>query len=99
MIMVRAVMNCKPGKVGELVDKFKAVNGLMKEMGFEPFRIFTDVAGEQFWTLILEREYESLEDHQKLESEVMANERFGSLMAGYHYLVEKGRREFYKVEA
>lgn len=99
MIMVRAVMNCKAGRVGELVKKFKAVNGVMTEMGLEPFRIFTDISGEQFWTLILEREYDSLSDYQKLESEVMADERFGSVMAGYHDLVQQGRREIYKVEA
>jgi hypothetical protein len=99
MIKVRAVMNCKPGRVGELVEKFKAVNGVMEEMGIKPFRVFTDISGEQFWTLVLEREYESLSDYQRLESEVMADERFGSLMAGYHDLVHQGRREIYKVEA
>ena len=99
MIMVRAVMNCKPGKVGELVEKFKGVNKVMKEMGIEPFRIFTDMSGEQFWTLVLERQYQSLGEYQRLESEVMADERFGSVMAGYHDLVHQGRREIYKVEA
>jgi hypothetical protein len=99
MIMVRAVMNCRPGKVGELLEKFKAANGVMQEMGLDPFRIFTDMSGEQFWTLVLEREYESLGDYQKMESEVMADERFGSVTAGYHDLVQQGRREIYKVEA
>jgi len=99
MMMVRAVMNCKPGKVGELVEKFKAVNQVMQEMGIEPFRIFTDMSGELFWTLILQREYESLGEYQKLESEIMADARFGALMAGYHDLVHQGRREIYKVEA
>jgi len=99
MIMVRAVMNCKPGKVGELVQKFKGVNKVMKEMGIEPFRIFTDMSGEQFWTLVLERQYQSLGEYQRLESEVMADERFASVMAGYHDLVHQGRREIYKVEA
>jgi hypothetical protein len=99
MILVRAVMNCKPGRVGQLVEKFKGVNGVMREMGLEPFRILTDLSGEQFWTLVLEREYESLGEYQKLESEVMADERFGVAMAGYHDLVHQGRREIYKVEA
>ena len=90
MIKVRAVMNCRPGRVGGLVEKFKAVNGVMQEMGLEPFRIFTDISGERFWTLVLEREYPSFDEYQKLESEVMA---------GYHDLVHQGRREIYKVEA
>lgn len=98
MIMVREVLNCRPGKVGELVKTFKALGDVMKEMGMAPFRIFTDVAGEQFWTLILQREYESLDEVQAVESKVMADDRSKSVMAGYHDIVVSGRREIYKVE-
>ncbi len=99
MVMVREVMRCKPGKVNELVKKFKALGEVMKEMGLAPFRIYTDVAGEHFWTMVLEREYESVSDVQAEESRVLADERAQSVMAGYHDLVVKGRREIYKVEA
>lgn len=99
MIMVREVMNCKPGKVGEMVKRFKAVNEAMGEMGLEPFRIFTDVVGEQFWTLVLQREYETLGEYHELESKVMADDRFKSAMSGYHELVTTGRREIFQIEA
>jgi len=98
MIMVRAVMNCQPGKVGELVKKFKAMGEAMQGIGLAPFRIYTDVAGEAFWTLVLEREYESLEDYDAVESKIIAGEQFRSIMAGYHDIVRQGRREIYKVE-
>lgn len=99
MYLVREVLTCKPGKVGELVKKFKALGEVMASMDIEPFDIYTDVAAEQFWTLVLEHRYETLDDIPKLEGEVMADERAQAAMAGYHDLVRSGRREIYKVEA
>ena len=98
MFLVREVMNCRPGKVGELVKKFKALGDVMKELGFEPFRIYTDVAAEQFWTLVLESEYETLDDIQATEAKVLGDERSKAVMAGYHDLVSGGRREIYRGE-
>lgn len=98
MFMVREVLNCRPGKVGELLKKFKALGAVMKEMQLEPFRLYTDVAGEPFWTLVLQRDYESLEAMAALESKVMADDRARSAMTGYHDLVVSGRREIYKIE-
>jgi len=98
MFMVREVLSCRPGKVGEMVEKFQALGTVMKEMGFEPFRIYTDVAAEQFWTLVLESEWATLNDMQAYEAKVMGDERARSAMAGYHDLVIRGRREIYRVE-
>jgi len=99
MFMVREVLSCQPGKVGALVSKFKELTGVMEGMGLAGFRIYTDVAGEQFWTLVLEREYESLDAVTELEAKVMAQEAAQAAMSGYHDLVRQGRREIYKVEA
>jgi hypothetical protein len=81
-----------------MVDKFKGVSGVMKRMGFKPFRIFTDVSGERFWTVVGETEVESLNDFLQMEEKVMADEEARKAMSGYHDLVEKGRREIYRVE-
>lgn len=97
--MIREVLYCQPGKVGELANKFKVLGGVMQKMNYEPFRLFTDVSGERFWTLVLQSECETLGDFQEMEARVMANEEARSVMAGYHELVETGRREIYKVEA
>jgi hypothetical protein len=99
MFMVREVVNCKPGKVGELVGRFKALGEVMEDMGFTPFRVFTDVAGEQFWTVTLQSEFDDLADFHEMEGKVMSDDRARSIMAGYHDLVAQGRREIYKVEA
>ena len=99
MFMVREILNCKPGKVGELVKKFKALGAIMDEMGVGAFRLYTDVVGEPFWTLVLEHEYENLDAIPALESKVMSQERARSAMAGYHEFVVSGRREIYRIEA
>jgi len=99
MLMMREVLNCRPGKVGALLKKFKELGALMQEMRLEPFRLYTDVSGGQFWTLVLEREFGSFEEMQALEAKVMADARAQSIMAGYHDLVERGSREIYKVES
>ena len=98
MFMVREVLNCRPGKVGALVKKFQALGDVMQAMDLEPFRIYTDVAGEQFWTLVLEREYPGLDAVTEVEGRVMSDPRAQEVMAGYHDLVLQGRREIYRVE-
>ena len=98
MFMVREVLNCKPGKVGALAKKFKELGEVMRDLSLEPFRIYTDVAAT-FWTLVLEREYESLDEILEVEARVMSDERAGPVMSGYHELVVEGRREIYRVEA
>ena len=99
MFMVREVLNCHPGKVGELTKKFKALGTVMKGMGVEPFRLYTDISGAPFWTLVLEREYSSLDEVTTLEAKVMSNAEARSAMSGYHELVRRGQREIYKVES
>lgn len=99
MYMVREVLNCRPGKVGSLKKKFAALNGVMAEMDLAPFRMYTDVAGPRFWTLVLERDYASLDEMQAIEGRVMSDDRAGKVMEGYHDLVEHGLREIYQVEA
>ena len=99
MFKVREIVSCKPGKVGAMVTKFKAVNEVRQAMGFAPVRIFTDVAGERFWTLVLEHEYASLDEFQEAEAKVMSEEGAQAAMAGYHDMLISGRRELYKVEA
>ncbi len=97
MLMVREVMHCKPGKVNDLAKKFQALGEVMKGMGLEPFRIYTDIAGEQFWTLVLERDYADMDEITATEARVMADDGAKSAMAGYHDLVQRGSREIYRV--
>jgi len=99
MYVIREIVHCKPGKVGQMVEKFKAIGAVMRDMGHEPFRLLTDVSGEPFWTLVAETSVERIDDFFAMERTLMANERLGAAMADYHDLVEGGRREIYRVTA
>lgn len=97
MYLIREVMHCKPGRVGEMVEKFKALSGVAERMGHDGFRIYTDVSG-RFWTVVLESEAETLDEFREAEAEILASQEVQEAMAGYHDLVQEGRREIYTAE-
>jgi hypothetical protein len=98
MYVIREVLHCKPGKVRQMVEKFKGISIVLKDMGHEPLRLLTDVTGEPFWTIVAEANVEKIEDFFAMEETLMANESLSRTMADYHDLVEDGRREIYRVE-
>ena len=99
MYVIREVLNCKPGKVRDMVEKFRSISMALKEMGEEPLRVLTDVAGEPFWTIVAEANVEKIEDFFAIEQRLMANEGLRKSMANYHDLVDQGRREIYRIES
>jgi len=96
--IIRDIMQCKPGKVREMVKRFKSVNDLAPKIGIKPCRILTDVSGEPFWTVVGEFEVDSVDSFFAMMEKAFANEEAGRIMAGYHDMVQGGRREIYKVE-
>ena len=98
MYVVSEIMQCKPGKVRDMVKKFKSLNDLAPKLGLKPFRILTDVSGEPFWTVVAVTEVESLDEFFGAMDKAMANEEARTILAGYHDLVVSGRREIYKAE-
>lgn len=99
MYMIREVFYCRPGKVRDLLARFQALNEVIKERGLGAFRLYTDVAGERFWTLVIESEHESLDAMHDMEAGLMTDPRVQEAMTGYHDLVESGRREIYTLES
>jgi hypothetical protein len=99
MFVIREVMHCKPGKVRQMVEKFRAIGTVMKDMGHEPLRLLTDVTGEPFWTVVAEAKVEKIDDFFAIEQKLMANEILRRTMADYHDLVDDGRREIYRIES
>ena len=59
MFMSREIMHCKPGKVKDLVEKFKLISEALKAIGHPPMRIYTDVSGENYWTVVSEQDVKS----------------------------------------
>ena len=99
MYVIREILNCKPGKVREMIEKFNAISSVLKEMGQEPMSLFTDVSGEPFWTVIAEARVESIDGFFDIEQRLMANEALRKAMSNYHELVSTGRREIYRIES
>ena len=101
MLIIREVMNCKPGKVKPLVEKFLAMSKLMDKSGMK-MRVMTDVSAERYWTAVAEMEVPSLKAFEEMMSgqgqDAADGKEFENIMKGYHDLVEHGRREIYKVE-
>jgi hypothetical protein len=99
MYVIREVLHCKPGKVRQMADKFRAISHALQEMGHEPMRLLTDVTGEPFWTIVAEARVEKIDDFFAVEQKLTTNENIGKVMADYHDLVESGRREIFRVES
>ena len=98
MYVIREVLHCKPGKVRQMAEKFRAISHALQEMGHEPMRLLTDVTGEPFWTIVAEAKVEKIDDFFAVGQKLTANETVGKAMADYHDLVESGRREIFRVE-
>jgi hypothetical protein len=88
----------KPGKVRHMVEKFQSMSTVLIEMGQKPLRVLTDVSGEPFRTVIAQAKVEKVEDFFALEQRLMTNETLRKTMADYHELVDRGRREIYRIE-
>jgi hypothetical protein len=103
MYVIREIMYCKPGKVRAMVDKFKAMNALSANVGMPAMRIMTDFCAEQYWTVVAEMEVTDLkafEDMMKMPQGTAEDaKKFEEVMKGYHDLVDRGKREIYKLEA
>jgi hypothetical protein len=60
------------------------------------------VSAERYWTLVSEMEVETLQAFEDMEKMQGASpedmKEFERIMAGYHDLVDHGKREIYKVE-
>ena len=99
MYVIREVLHCKPGRVRQMVEKFRQISTVMSDMGHEPMRLLTDVTGEPYWTIIAEVKVDKIDDFFATEQTLMANETLRKTMADYHELVECGRREIYRLES
>ena len=99
MYVIREVLNCKPGKVRQVVEKFRQISIVLKEMGHEPMRLLTDVTGEPYWTVIAEAKVENIDDFFVMEHTLMTNDTLRATMADYYDLVASGRREIYRIES
>jgi len=88
MYVVREILHCKPGKVRQMTEKFKAISMALTQLGHEPLRLLTDVSGEPFWTIVAEAKVNTIDQFFSLEQQLMTNEAVRNAMVDYHDLVE-----------
>ena len=100
MFLIRDIMYCRPGKVRPMIERFVAMARISEKAGMGKMRVTTDVAAEQFWTIVSEMEVESIDDFMKMDAGMYPEvaKQFEELMKDYHELVDHGRREIYKIE-
>ena len=102
MYLIREVMYCKPGKVRPMVEKFLAMSKLGEKAGMPPMRIMTDFSAEQYWTVVAEMEVPSVQAFEEMMSKPQGPpdvlKKIEDTMKGYHDLVDRGKREIYKIE-
>jgi len=102
MFMIRDIMYCKPGKVRPMVEKFLAMSKLSEKLGMPRMRIMTDFCAERYWTVVAEMEVPDLQAFEKMMASPQGSEedmkQFEEIMQGYHDLVDRGKREIYRIE-
>ena len=98
MLVIRDIFQCKPGKVRPMVEKFLAMKKVGEKAGMGSMRVMTDLAGENFWTIVAEIEVENMEAFMSFGTDPEVAKELEPLMKGYHDLVDHGRREIYKIE-
>jgi len=97
MYLVRDVFQCKPGKSAELAARFKkTIPSMETEDRFRNCRVMVDAVAD-YWTVVLEAEFNSLSDFEHHMAEYSARADVREAMAGYMELVEGGRREIFKL--
>ena len=102
MYLIREIMYCKPGKVRPMVEKFLAMSKLSEKVGMPRMRVMTDFCAEQYWTVVAEMEVADLAAFEKMMSSPQGSaediKKFEEVMKGYHDLVDRGKREIFKLE-
>ena len=102
MLLIRDIMYAKPGKVRPLVEKFLAMAKLSEKSGMGKMKIMTDFCAERYWTVVSEMEFPNMTAFENMMSGQGQSDadmkQFEVIMQGYHDLVDKGRREIYKIE-
>jgi hypothetical protein len=99
VFIIREVVRCKPGKVKPMLEKFRTLSTVLREMNLPPLRLLTDASGERFWTLVAEATVEKVDDFFALEHKLRTNDVLRKTMADYHDLIDSGRREIYRLES
>lgn len=97
MFLVRDVFRCKPGKAKDLAGRFKTlVPSLERDDHFRNVRVMVD-AVSTYWTVVLEAEFDSLDQFETHMNAFGQREEVRQVMSGYMDLVDGGHRELFRL--
>ena len=96
MIVVRDIFQLKFGKASEAAEVWREGRRFAERSGGGPIRLLSDVVGP-YYTLILERTYDSLADFEQASQELRSDEAWKSWYGRFLPLLEGGHREIFKV--
>jgi len=99
MIVVRDIFQVKFGKAQDAIAVWKEGNGMLQRMDKpdRKTRMLTDLAGGNYYTLILESDYDSLTEYEESMNGVMGNGEWKKWYQKFLPLAETGHREILKV--
>ena len=96
MIVVREVFQLQFGKAKEAIALVKEFAGMLAKKGYPGTRILTDRTG-QFYTLVMETQFEGLGAFEKAEEEMMSIPEFRAWYPKLVPLINSGCREIYNL--
>ena len=101
MIVVRDIFHAKFGKAKEVGDLFKEAASVLKNVGFGALglRLLTDLAGEPYYTFILETTFESVAAWEQSSLAVHGSPEWRTWYQKLVPLVDNGERKIYSVVA
>jgi hypothetical protein len=99
MILVRNVFRLKFGQAREAIAAWKDGLAIAERagMGGARYRLLTDLAGPDFYTLVLEGTYSSLAEFEQSAQALMANPEWRAWYPRVTALSEGGYRELLNV--
>ena len=74
MYVIREVLNCKPGKVRQMVEKFQSHLNVAERNGARTDARAHRCHGRAFWTIVAEAKVEKIDDFFAMEQKLTANE-------------------------
>ncbi len=97
MVVERMVFQAKYGRGHDLVEVLRKAEELEAKVGYPRGRVLADASGRMY-TIVWEKEHESLSAWQEAVQKVYDLPEFQSWFTEMEPLVESGSREFYVVE-
>lgn len=99
MIVVRDIFRLRFGQAKDASALWKQAVEVLKQGGFgvRGVRLLTDLAGQAYYTVVLESTYDSLAEWEQAHVKAKSNAQWRELYQRIVPMTEHGRREIFSV--